>query len=99
MAVVVPDYRFIYTDAGAYGSEGDSTVFRESKFGQLLFQKKLNLPSPKLVYGKQLPFYFVGDDAFPLCTEIMKPFSLKKGTRRLESNEKQFNYRYSGARS
>ncbi|OXA64574.1 putative nuclease HARBI1 [Folsomia candida] len=36
MAVGDADYRLSYIDVGSYGSEGDSTVFRNSAFGKAL---------------------------------------------------------------
>ncbi len=41
-----------------------------------------------------MPFFIIGDDAFPLRTWLMKPFS----SRNMEMEEQIFNYRLSCAR-
>lgn len=42
----------------------------------------------------ELPYFLVGDDAFPLRTEMMKPYS----QRNLSRDQRIFNYRCSRAR-
>lgn len=46
------------------------------------------------VNGKQMPYFLLGDEAFPLCKRIMKPFNPRKASK----EEKLFNYRLSRAR-
>ena len=43
---------------------------------------------------KDTPFFLVGDDAFPLRTWMMKPFS----HRGMSNEERMYNYRLSRAR-
>lgn len=93
MAVADASYKFIYIDVGAYGSEGDSTVFRSSEFGKALALGSLNLPDNARINGVKLPFFFVADDAFPLHSRIMKPYVPKRGCT-LTDKERIFNYRY-----
>lgn len=97
MAVADANYRFIYVDIGAYGSEGDASVFMKSDFGQSIIQNTIQLPEDAELGSTKLPFVFVGDDAFPLSERIMKPFSPPRGGR-LNDEEKFFNYRLSRAR-
>ena len=56
----------------------------------------LNLPSPEVLNGTQysLPFVFVGDEAFPLLENLLKPYS----QRGLTHEQIIFNYRLSRAR-
>ena len=56
----------------------------------------LNIPKERMIPGtnKYFPYVFVGDDAFPLKTYLMKPYP--RGTIRLR--EKIANYRISRAR-
>lgn len=57
----------------------------------------MHLPSPSILPGRTeaTPIVFIGDDAFPLSTNVMKPFpgSFDKG-----SKQRIFNYRASRAR-
>ena len=98
MALVDPDYRFIYVDTGEYGSNSDSGIFKNSLFGQALIAGELNLPSPKALpnypEGGVLPYCSVGDEAFPLRMDLMKPFPRGRSTRLLKE-EQIFNYRLS----
>jgi hypothetical protein len=69
-----------------------------------LVHGKLNLPKPKpLPYSPSLfhpdsnvpiPYFFAGDDAFPLETSVMKPFA----QRGLSEERRIFNYRLSRGR-
>ena len=94
MAVADADYRFIYMDVGAYGSESDSSVLRKSKFGKAMNEGKLNIPPDLEVYGSSIPYFFLGDDAFPLTKNIMKPFKPTRKGIPLSKEERIFNYRY-----
>jgi len=92
MAVSDADYRFLHIDVGGYGSEGDSTAFRDSEFGKSLAQNKLNLPPGAEIAGKFTPYYFIGDDAFPLDKRMMKPYS-PRNRESLTQTQRVFNYR------
>ncbi|XP_021699796.1 putative nuclease HARBI1 [Aedes aegypti] len=94
MAICDASYRFTYLDVGAYGSEGDCNIFKESKFGTDVLHDRLDFPENATVNGVKLPFFYVADDAFPLCKRIIKPYSKKN----LSAEERIFNYRLSRAR-
>ncbi|XP_053692619.1 putative nuclease HARBI1 [Sabethes cyaneus] len=94
LAICDASYKFTYLDIGAYGSEGDCSFFRNSKFGSDVLNDRLCFPDNATVNGVKLPFCFVADDAFPLCKRIMKPYSGKN----LSDEEIIFNYRLSRAR-
>lgn len=97
MAVADAENRFLFVDVGAYGSEGDGSVFFKSEFGQSIAQGTINLPEDAKIGSHELPFVFVGDDAFPLTERIMKPFSQARGCS-LDDSQKIFNYGLSRAR-
>lgn len=97
MGVADANYRFSYIDVGAYGSEGDASVFFKSDFGCSIIHDTIDLPEDTEIFSKKLPFVFVADDAFPLTDRIMKPYTPpRNGT--LTEQEKIFNYRLSRAR-
>ena len=61
----------------------DSTVFKESKMGQML-ENKLNIPEgrplPGDENGRMMPFYVVADEAFGLSKHFLRPYAKKKKT-------------------
>lgn len=83
MAVVDHDYCFRYVNIGANGRNSDAGIFKNSRL-------RNNLESNLLPKGG----FFVGDDAFPLKTYLLKPYS---GSN-LTEKQKIFNYRVSRAR-
>lgn len=85
MAVVNADYEFIYVSVGCNGRVSDGGVLEATTFNDKLLERKMNLP---------VDFVFVADDAFPLHTNILKPYSHKN----LMPDERIFNYRLSRAR-
>lgn len=82
--------RFLYCGVGVNGKASDGGVLAKSKFYQLSNQK-LNIPKRRC---GEMPFVFIGDAAFPLRPDLMKPF----GIRNLNAKGKVFNYRLSPAR-
>ena len=74
MAWVDDDYNFVFIDFGSLGGMSDSTVFKESKMGQMLETNKLNIaegrPLPGDENGRMMPFYVVADEAFSLSKHV-----------------------------
>ncbi|KAK4885700.1 hypothetical protein RN001_001971 [Aquatica leii] len=94
----VCDYKYCFThvDIGAYGSQSDGGVLKLSKFGYNLNNGQLDLPEDMPFPGMQenKPFYFVGDEAFPLQMNLLRPF----GGKNLTHDKQIYNYRLSRAR-
>lgn len=67
-----------------------------SSFGHRLNNNLLNLPKDKPFPGliEPKPYYFVGDEAFPLQMNLMRPF----GGKMLSTEQRIYNYRLSRAR-
>lgn len=78
------DYRFTYIDVGGNGRASDSAIFRYSTLNIAMESNTLGIPDHYVV---------IGDDAFPLRKNLLKPYS-KTG---LSDMEKVFNYRLSRA--
>ena len=96
MAVVDASYKFIMVDIGDYGRLSDGSVFASCHLGHAIRNNLLNLPGPRPITtsGKHLPYVFVGDDAFPLRCNLVKPYP----RRALTLSENVANYRISRAR-
>eukprot|EP00079_Xenopus_tropicalis_P030698 XP_012826887.1 PREDICTED: putative nuclease HARBI1 [Xenopus tropicalis] len=97
LAVVDANYCFTIIDVGAYGSTGDASAFRNSALGRQLTEGTLRLPLPKPLPGTAappMPYVFVGDEAFGLAENIMRPYP---GSQR-SVQKRLFNYRLSRAR-
>lgn len=102
MAVVDAHYRVIHFNVGNPGARSDGGVFWEDNLGRALRENQLGIPPPRTLPGDNeneigpVPFFFVGDDAFPSLTNLVKPFN--EDARRLIEDEIMTNYRISRAR-
>ena len=69
---------------------------QQTNFNDLFESGKLNIPPPVTVPSRdiRLPYVFIGDEAFALKENLMKPYTHKKMTH----DEKIFNYRLSRAK-
>lgn len=96
-AVVDANYNFIFVDAGCQGRISDGGVFQNCQLNKRLISNSLSLPPLKPLIGrhKPIPYYFIGDGAFPLTENIMKPFP---GLYSKGEPARIFNYRLSRAR-
>lgn len=96
LAVADANYKFIYVDVGCKGRISDGGVFHNCSLGNSLEQGTLKLPSPEPLPTREIPvpYCFVGDDAFPMKSYILKayPFRDQPAPNRI------FNYRLSRAR-
>lgn len=96
LAVVDADYNFLIVDIGAEGSMGDAATLANSEFGKRLKNGTLHLPPPRRLARRDqvMPFYFVGDAAFPLMENLFKPY----GGKNCSHKQRVFDYRLSRAR-
>lgn len=84
-AMVDAAYCFRFIDVGGNGRASDSAIFRDSTLNIALQKNLLHFPDESVI---------ISDDAFPLRTNLMKPYSKNN----LSNVEKVFNYRLSRAR-
>lgn len=97
MAACDYNYKFTLIDVGANSSASDESIFATSEIGQALKYENLGVPQGRIQLpgsDKSTPYFFIGDQAFPLMKNFMRPFA----GRRLEEKKEIFNYRLSRAR-
>lgn len=97
LGVVDANYCFAAIDVGAYGADSDSNVFKNSNFGKSLNNNQLNIPSERKLpndTGIPMPFVIVGNEAFALSENILRPYP----KRNLTTKQKIYNYRLNRAR-
>ncbi|XP_039763708.1 protein ANTAGONIST OF LIKE HETEROCHROMATIN PROTEIN 1-like [Pararge aegeria] len=97
LAIVDAEYNFVYVNCGAKGKSSDSGVFQETTFYKALNEEQLNLPDPEPLVqgGPKIPYVLVGDSAFALSENMMRPYP---GIHEKGSLKRIFNYRLSRAR-
>lgn len=75
-------YRFTSVDIGAYGSQSDGGVLKNSIFGQRLEAGDMNIPEAQNLPKSSvtLPYFLVADEVFPLNETISwkKPHKTSK---------------------
>ncbi|GFR92459.1 protein ANTAGONIST OF LIKE HETEROCHROMATIN PROTEIN 1 [Elysia marginata] len=91
MAIANENYEFIYVHFGTNGRVSDNGVIACTSFYKMLKQGNLNLQEHT---PEGFPFVFVGDEAFALRLDFLKPFY----SRLLNDQRRIFNYRLSRAR-
>lgn len=97
MAVASADYKFISVDIGQIGSASDAGIWERSQFGSAWKQRSINTPPPRPLPGTddQAEFVMIGDEAFPLQCNLLRPYP----GRDLDTIiKKRYNYRLSRAR-
>ena len=79
LVVARSNYEVTLADVGMNGRILDGSVLKRSKLGQMLEEDSLNLPAPEPLPGRSVPIHyvFIGDDAFALKPNLMKPFPRK----------------------
>lgn len=98
LAVVDANYKFIAIDVGSYGREGDAGIYLKSKIGKKIKNNTFNIPAPKALprTNNIVPHVIVGDEAFALHENLMKPYPRQQSTH--DSTKAVYNYRLSRAR-
>lgn len=97
MALVDSNYKFIFADIGGQGRISDGGIFRNTVLWDKICNNSLNLPAPQPLPGSvvDIPYVFLGDGAFALGMNIMKPYP---GNHDINSPERKFNKKLSSAR-
>ena len=96
LAVVDANYAFTYVDVGVNGRVSDGGVWGNCSLRKKIDDGNAGIPTASKLpnSNKVLPYVFIGDDAFPLKTYLLKPFPY----RNLSAEQRIFSYRLSRAR-
>jgi hypothetical protein len=91
-ALVDANYNFMFVNVGCQGRIFDSGVFMNTELYKKLETKTLCLPQPVPLNWreKSVPYFFTGDEGFPLRENLMKVYP---GQHPEGSKEQIFNYR------
>lgn len=95
-AVSDANCKFIFTEIGAYGKQSDGGTFRSSQMYKLMVRQRLNVPDEECLPESptKAPFVFIGDEAYPLLKNLMKPYARNN----LNEQNELFNKKLSRAR-
>ena len=96
LALCDASYQFTAVDIVEAGRQSDGGVFANSNLRRSIVNDYFNLLQPKKPYSETeflFPYIFVGDDAFPMRHNLLKPYS----SLNLEHVFLIFNYRLSRA--
>ena len=96
MALVDGDYKFRWAEVGTNGAASDAQIFNDCELHDMHDDGQLPFPAPEPLPhdDRDMPYFYVADDAFALQKWLMKPHSLRGLTR----GQRIFNYRLSRAR-
>ena len=89
--VVDHSYCFIDTNFGWPGSVHDTRVFAHSSLYKNIMKKNLLPHKPMSIGGVDIPFFLIGDSAYPVQTWLMKPFTHGNALT-LQQNKIQLSY-------
>ena len=95
MAIAGPDYECLYADVGSNGRVNDSGIWNKCALLLGILNGTVELPADGMLQnGENVPYIFLGDDAFALKEFLIKPFP-QQG---LNEERRIYNYRHSRAR-
>lgn len=79
MAIVGPEYKFLFAEVNINRRNSDGGNWAQSTMKKALENGTLNLPKPKASSTEfgDIPYVCVGDEAFRLATCMMKPYPQK----------------------
>lgn len=90
LAICDSNCKFIFVDIGVYGRNSDSTIFEDTRLFRRLQSNMLNIPNPSPITTncEAMPYVFIGDEAFALSQNLMRPYS----GRNIEQKKRIFNF-------
>ncbi|XP_045215181.2 putative nuclease HARBI1 [Mercenaria mercenaria] len=96
MALVDADYKFIWADVGGKVAASDAQIYNGSELKECIDDGSIGFPpaEPLPNDNEDVPYYLIGDDAFAVRSNMMKPYS----HRGMDDDERICDYRLSRAR-
>ena len=94
LAIADANAKIIAFDLGSPGSQSDGGIFKDGKLKDTCKSDIFPPASELHNCGISLPYFLLGDDAFALDVNLMKPYPHRSAM----GDEKIFNYRLSRAR-
>lgn len=96
LAIANANCEFVYCDVGTNGRVSDGGVINNTKFYKKLMNNDLRVPLPRRISNSNrvLGYVFIGDEAFAMRTDLIKPYRRET----LDKEGRIFNYRLSRAR-
>lgn len=98
LGIADAQYKFLYVDIGAMGQASDGGIWRRCSFADDLYDPSnpLNIPAPSDISDEctDVPYFLLGDDAFPLSENLIKPYPYSGLTKK----QRVFNHRLSRGR-
>lgn len=97
LACVDADSFFTWISVGDYGRNSDGRVIEAAGVINALKNNEFNLPNPQPLPNTSeppFPFFFIGDQGFPLKINLFRPYPKKTS----DDKKRVFNYRLSRAR-
>ena len=94
MVVVNAGYRFIVVDVGNYASNSDTGTLKYSNLVRNFNKNLALLPGntlPGFPEAGLSPYCFVGDEAFPLSVNLMRPYPRRQKGTKLSEDQLIFN--------
>nr|CAI5861383.1 unnamed protein product [Callosobruchus analis] len=92
MGIANSNYEFIMFDVGTNGRVSDGGVINNTCFYKALVEGQLKIPAVN--ERNNLPYVFIGDEAFALRKDFLKPYN----ERELNPERSNYNKRLSRAR-
>ncbi len=96
MALADGNYKFTCVEVGANGTSSDAQIFEDCYLKEAIDRHVIGFPPPNRLPDddKDTPYFLICDDAFPLCTFMMKPY----GRLGLKMPKRKYIYRMSNCR-
>ena len=95
-AVADANTKFITTEVGGRGKQSDGGTFHYSILNKLIKNGSFKIPLPEVIPGTTfyLPYVLIGEEAYPLKANLMRPFP----ERILNDERRYYSERFSRAR-
>lgn len=97
LGCVDADSLFTWISVGDYGRNSDGRVINSAGVITALENNEISLPNPQPLpntVAPPFPYFFIGDQGFPLKTNLFRPYPKKTS----DDRKRVFNYRLSRAR-